>query len=367
MVNLKKILIIGMSNDCGGIENYILNLCEHLDSNKYKMDFLVKEELKGEFKKRILNLKGDIVETGIFKNNIIGVYKKISEIYRNGHYDLVYINLSYAPTMIYALPAMKYDIPIYIHSHASDDIRKLKHLIFRKLFFGMFSYHNYRFLGCSEDSCKWMFGNKKMNQKGYCIINNAVDYERYKYAEEKRNKIRNLFCLEQKFVVGHVGRFSPEKNHVFILQTFKQFLLSKNNAILMLVGTGELESEIKKEAKDMGIYNKIVFVGRVSDTSEYYSAMDCFWLPSLYEGFPIVAIEAQTSGLKCLISDNIDKSVDILGDNKFLSIKDQNAWIAETINICNKENYNRNINPGLLYEKEYELSAQAKKIERIFG
>ena len=163
---------------------------------------------------------------------------------------------------------------------------------------------------------------KEIYEKGKVkLFPNAVDMEKFQYNEFLRSRIREKYGIkEDELVIGHIGRFTQVKNHIFLLQILKCMLGKKMKARLMLVGGGELLEEIKEEARKLGIFNNIVFVGNTNKTFEYYQAMDVFVLPSFYEGIPVVAVEAQCSALPCILSDNIDKSCKIFEDVQFLSL-----------------------------------------------
>lgn len=363
---MKRILVIGMSNDHGGIENYILNLYEHLDKNLIQFDFIVKEPLTGDFYRRISVLGGKVFVVGTFKNNIISVWKKLKHIYRTNKYDRVYVNLSYAPTLIYVLPALTLDMKkLIIHSHASDDIRKIKHYVFRYIFMSLVARRtNLVGVGCSEKACEWMFGSF-LKKDDYHIINNAVDYKKFAYDEYERAKIRRELGLENKLVIGHVGRFSVEKNHKFILEIYRRLKKENPQFALLLVGDGDLRDDIVTTINEIGLED-VVITGVVDSPAMYYSAMDLFLLPSIYEGFPIVAVEAQINGLKCFFSENIDSKINLIGENRFLSIENAQKWVDNILEM--DFDYDRFVSHEKVVSTGFDLENQIKDIsEKLFS
>lgn len=365
----ERILVIGMTPDCGGIENYILNTYDHLNKKKYQFDFLVKEDLGEYFSERIHKNSGRIYRVGTFKYDKKKVLNNLNSLYKNNKYKKIYINLSYAATLLYVIPALKYGVrQIFIHSHASDDIRKKVHIVTRFLFLKILSSKtDCYYLGCSKEACIWMYGKRRCEKNGFYIINNAIDFNKYKYNPDKRSNCRKEYNLDDSFVVGHVGRFSQEKNHKFIIEAFSELHAINKNTKLLLVGDGALLKDIQNLVKELKLENDIIFTGVVEDTSYFYNAMDCFWLPSIYEGLPISAVEAQTNGLKCLLSNKITTSADILknGNCKFLDIENKEEFIKKTLNI--KKDYSRLVDKKMIEDSGYDLDTEVKKLENLFA
>ena len=165
-----------------------------------------------------------------------------------------------------------------------------------------------------------MFGKNS----NFDIIYNAIELEKFKYSIEKRCSLREKLKIPKDyFVVGHVGRFGYEKNHEFIVKMFNELLTSRPKSCLLLVGSGQKMDLIKKMVNDFGIQRNVIFMGQCNNMQAIYSAFDIFILPSLFEGQPLVGIEAQVSGLECLFSNNVPKEVDITNTSKFLSIKNR--------------------------------------------
>lgn len=362
---MERILVIGLSKDRGGIENYLLNLYREIDRDRVQFDFITKENLGEEFDTVVRAFGAKVHVVGTFKKNVIKVTKKLNTVYKDNRYSKVYVNMSYTPTLIYALPGLWNGLEtIFLHSHASNDNRIIKHKLGQALLLNLaFKRVRRVYMGCSERACLWMYGKKICDNNELKIINNAVSYERFKFSNERRTDIRLKYGITTEYVVGHIGRFSEEKNHNFILDAFNDLRLMREDVTLMLIGEGHLFSEIKNKAESMGIINKIVFVGAVSETAPYYSAMDCFWLPSKYEGFPMVAVEAETNGLKCVFSDSIDKAIDIFKTNTFLNTENTLKWAA--ITDAYLKPYSREVEKNDLINLGFEFEQQTKTVQNI--
>ena len=170
------------------------------------------------------------------------------------------------------------------------------------------------------------------NNKNFFILNNAIDTEKYICNDCIKNKKDKELCIdESQIVLGNVGRFYHQKNHQFIIDVFYEYKKRVPSAVLILVGDGDLKNEILEKTNKMNIDDSVIFTGVRSDIPELLNAFDLFIMPSFYEGLPVSAIEAQASGLKCLLSDTITKEVDITGNVEFMSLKKSPKEWAEKI------------------------------------
>lgn len=363
---MERILVLGLSSDHGGIENFILNVYEHIDRNELQFDFLIKDKLCGDFKARIEKLGGKIYVIGTFKRNAIGVWNRLNALYKANRYEKVYVNMSYAPALIYVIPALKNGLKkIYLHSHASDDVRKIPHYFFRFVFYSFFLKKiECVYMGCSENACMWQFGEHIYRNNKMTIINNAIEYNRFKFDADKRRVIRKKFCIpKEALVLGHVGRFSDEKNHRFLLELFEKLIEENSNIYMLLVGNGALKEQIRFQAITDNVVDNIIFVGTVADTAQYYNAMDCFLLPSVYEGLPLSVVEAQVNGLKCGISDKVTDKVNILGKCQFMDISTTDSF-EKYIKEFDRE-YDRNVEQDSLIAAGFDLQNEVKKIQQL--
>ena len=182
------------------------------------------------------------------------------------------------------------------------------------------------------------------------MLKNGLPLEKFKFDKEKRIGLRKGFGVEKDFVIGHVGRFSKQKNHKFLIDIFKAFKKKNKNSKLMLIGDGPLRKEIEEYATSQGVREDILFLGIRNDVSDIYNCMDCFVFPSLYEGMPNTVIEAQTSGLPCVISNTITTEVNLTEKIEFCSIKDAGLWIEKI-----KKTENREQDYKILKEKGYDI------------
>ena len=191
-----------------------------------------------------------------------------------------------------------------------------------------------------------------------------MDLEKYKFDEIERQRTREKYELENKFVIGHVGRFSYQKNHDFLIDVFYEIIKRNPNAMLLLIGYGELEQKIKEKVLRLGLDPNVIFIGKTEDLAKYYNAMDCFVLPSFYEGLPVVGIEAQAFGLPCVFSSEITPETKILDTCSFLSLEESADIWAER--ILQNQNLKRNDNNELIKSAGYDLKEEVRKLTNYY-
>ena len=279
------------------------------------------------------NLNIKIYEIGTSKNFIKRVFKE-KKIMKDNNYDVIHINGNYCSRLFDCIAAKIAKIKkIIIHSHNTNSgtdnkIKNMIHVITKKLF----DFFATDYFACSDEAAKWMFSKKIWKNKKYYFIKNGIDINKFKYNEKSRIDLRNKYNLNNKFVIGHVGRFQYQKNHRFLIDVFYEIQKKNSNSILLLIGTGEFEHEIRNKVEKLGISNKVLFLGNKEDANKYYSAMDCFALPSFFEGLGIVAIESQTSGLPTYVYKSVPEAANISKLFKKIDSLDAVIWSNEILN-----------------------------------
>lgn len=355
---MKKILIVGLSYNIGGIETSIMNYYRNIDKSKYQIDFISMFD-KLAFEDEILKNNSKVHKITNFKLNPIKYKKELKQILLNENYDAIHINMLSAANIIPIKVAKKCNIKnIIVHSHNGGTpkgfIRKLLHKINKNYI----TSNATTFLACSQLAGEWLFGK---NVK-FDIINNAIDLDSFKYDKIKRNKIRNELNLrDTDFVIGHVGRFFEQKNHSFLIDIFASISKKNPNAKLLLLGDGELRKSIEEKITLNGLNDKVILTGTVSNVNDYYSAMDSFLLPSLFEGLPMVLIEAQTCGLNCFLSNTITIEAKIIDEFYYFSLNDSPKEIARM--ILNKGfSSNREFKYEKMVDSKYNIKKECERL-----
>lgn len=327
-----RVLQIGMHDKIGGVETYLMNYYRNVNKNIVQFDFISTFE-RLCFEDEINQLGGRIYKLPSEKKHPIKYFNMLKNIIKDNKYEIVHINMLSAANILPVIASKIVNVKhIIVHSHNSNTpsgfIRKFLNFINRPLLKLATEYW-----ACSKMAGNWLFGNKSKIK----IIYNAVDYDKFKYSETYKKEIQNKYNIQNKYVLGHVGRFSYQKNHEFLLEFFYEYQKVEKNSILMLIGSGELENSVKNKVKFYGIENKVLFVGNVKDVEKYMSAMDIFVLPSRFEGLPVTGIEAQVNGLPCLFSTNISREVAI-SSNAFFIDNNVEEWVKATNKYLKKSN-----------------------------
>lgn len=297
---MTRVLHVVTSMGRAGLETMLMNYFRHIDRDRIVFDFLVHRDGVYDYDEEILALGGNIYHLPKLNPMDPGYLIKLNRFFAEHRYTIVHSHLD----CMAGLPlkyAMKNGVPVRIaHAHSSNQMHDLKYPI--KLFYkaNIGRYAN-EFMACSEAAGRWMFGDKL-----FSVLKNGIDTERFAWDPPTAERVRDKLRIPQNaLLAGHVGRFTAEKNHSFLLEVFAEIRRKRPDAMLMLVGDGVLKSKTEEKASQMGVGDSVRFMGVRSDVNELLQAMDLFILPSLFEGLPLTLLEAQTSGVPCLISDRV--------------------------------------------------------------
>lgn len=356
---MKKILIMGMSSILGGVETYIYNLIKYIDKENLLIDFLVVGE-KSVFEDEINSIFDDGRNHFYYVPNMKKYYirtnKMLKSFFRNHRYDLIYLNTVTAARTRYCRYAIdKQRTALVVHSHSSKGVffRNINNNLYRNYV----NKHSCLKLVCSDLAGEKVFGK---GQEDILVIPNGIDTSRFVFSSSWRNEIRQRYNIDDnKIVVGHVGRFSKEKNHKFFINLCERL---NDNYIFMCIGDGETKQDFCDMIEERGLSHRFIVLSTKSDVEKYYSAMDIFAMPSLFEGLPIVAVEAQGTGLPCILSSDISRQTALSDRCVFASIEDVDGWI-EAISDMNLSRYD---GYKVINENCYDVYATAKLVRKLF-
>jgi glycosyltransferase involved in cell wall biosynthesis len=325
MKNKTKILhiVAGLSGGGAGSILYGYYKCVR---EKCDSDFVVMyAPYKGAMEEDIINNGSKIFYIPSRRKNYLLYVRKLLSIIKDGKYDIVYSHLGY-DSFLPLLIAKLYGTQIRVaHSHTADNPMSLLKRVYKIIETALTKIVSTKLCACGVRSAKWTWGAK--NVKKIRVVNNAIDVRRFRFNVAHRNKIRSEMQISETTVMCCcVARFTPGKNHIFLINVFDTILKTDKNYKLCLFGLGELENEIKTLVKEKGLENDIIFMGNVDNLDEYYNAFDVFLLPSKFEGVPVTVIESQTNGLMSIISDCISDEVVVTDLVKILPLQ-QNLWV----------------------------------------
>ena len=359
-----KVLVLDTVMDRGGAETMMMNYLRNMDRSKVQLDFMVNREYKADYEDEIKELGGKIYRMCPMYPQNFGKYKRQIREFLKAHpeYQIIHSNLE--ERSYFALKeAKKLNIPVRIsHSHNAPKGFDLKSIV-RYYFRARLKPQVTHMFTCGLEAGDWLYG--KENRDKFIMQNNAIDAKAYEYNEEIEKKMRKEFDLEGKFVIGHVGRFFPQKNHSFLIDIFNEVHKKDKDAILMLVGGGELKEEIENKVKSLGLENYVRFTGVRSDVNNIMQCFNVFILPSLFEGLPVTMVEAQAAGLKCIISDKVPKQCDITGNVQVIPLeKSPEKWAEEILKY--KDNYKKESMYEKIVEAKFDIKENALWMQNFY-
>lgn len=327
---MKRLLCIVNTLNAGGAETFLMKIHRNIDRSEYQMDFCVMSDIKGIYEDEVKERGGKVFHTERKSKNPIKCFMDIKRIVKNNKYNYAIRVNENSLSVIDLIAARAGGAKVLaMRSSNAGTAKKLNrylHYIFKFLPKTIPTVK----IAPSTEAAEYTFGKGCIKKGNAHLLHNGLDFDIYKFNPDIRKKFRTELSIDDCFVVGHVGRFSAQKNHKFLVEVFNVLAQKHSNARLVLIGIGELEEQIKNQIKDMGIEDKVIFLGRRSDVPELLSAFDVLLFPSLYEGMPNVVIEAQASGLPCVISDTITPEADITGLVKYMSLNcPTGQWVDE--------------------------------------
>lgn len=358
-----SVLIIGYSNVFGGIERFICNLLDNIDRQKIRIDLLVYKQLS-EGQMIMLKSKGiSIYEVSQIGKKPLSFLRQIFAFYRMHSYHVIHINSSHAVSILYTLPIwFKREVRIIYHSHNMDGSTKFLHRICK----GVVKRRSNVKIACSTPAAEYMFGTTQNIE----IIKNGIDIQKFSFQQKKRLQLRNKLSLdESNLVIGNAGRFVQEKNHRFLIDIFYSLAEINANIKLILLGDGPLKEEIEDYVKHKGLKEKVIFAGNVDNIEDWYPVFDAFVLPSLYEGFPFVVVEAQANDLPIFLSDKISRETGITEKAVFVSLKAGAEYWAKAIDNKMKTDFKEKIrqdNSFCIKKAGFDFRDTVKRIQELY-
>lgn len=316
----------------GGLETMLMNYYRQIDRKKIQFDFMVHRDEAGDYDEDIGILGGRIYRMPQIKpGNYRRYFNSLDEFFaEHPEYKVVHSHINENSSFVLRA-ARKAGIPGRIaHSHLSDLGLDLK-LPFRLYARYNMKDHPSHYFACSQKAGEWLFGKNIMDSNHFTVLNNAVNVRDFTFNRITRNEMRSTLGIKDELVIGHVGRFNKQKNHEFLIDIFKETIKKQPNTILLLVGEGHLRPSIEKKVEQLGLTSKVKFLGLRNDIPNLMQAMDLFLFPSLFEGLPVVLVEAQAAGLRCVISDVITKESDVTGRIDYLRLNQPPEQWADRI------------------------------------
>lgn len=360
---IRVLHIVGGVMDVGGIEMFLMNYYRHIDRSNIQFDFCIVEEGEGHFDQEILSLGGTIYSLPNKKQHPIKHIRELSNVLSEYRQLPIHMHLD-GMNGLYGFIALINGNKIRIsHSHNTNHLstNPLKRLIHNTSRFLNRMVNNY-YLACSKEASIWLHGEKKTIN--FILIQNAINTKNFKFNPQLREDYRKKHNIQEQVVIGHVGRFHPQKNHRFLIQIANELKKMNFRFQMVLVGSGELFEEITSMTKQNNLEENIIFIGKTDKSYDYYNMFDVYLLPSLFEGLGISLVEAQTNGLTCLIAESVPQEAIFNSNVITIPFYDREVWSKEIVKLETKRfdpinnpfDVNQNINQfSDFYERVVQL------------
>ncbi len=344
----------------GGLETMLMNYYRHMNRDKVQFDFLVHRDFEADYDQEILSMGGKLFHVSRLIPWSRGYREKLKSFFHaHPEYKIVHVHQDCLSSVALEC-AKECGILVRIaHSHNSNQDKNIKYIM-KQHYRKKIPQFATELFACGKDAGDWMFTGHR-----YKILYNAINTSVYTYSFEKAVTIREKLHVEQNLVIGHVGRFDAQKNHTFLLDIFSECVNIVPNARLLLVGDGEGRTQIQEKAKSLGLEEKVIFTGVRNDVADLLQAMDVFVFPSLYEGVPVTMIEAQASGLPCVISDGVPKDC-VITSGLVTSMKLSDRPCDWAKHIAAQLNRKRENHLEEIQAAGYDIVTAAKELENFY-
>ena len=368
IVMSKQVLeITGEPIGTGGQEMFIINVLRNINMDSLRIDWLTPYFCENnQYKNEIENRGGQVFCMNLpFSpgKSRLDVIKPLYRFLKNHPYDVVHIHsgsLSILATcsFISRISGVK---NVIVHSHTTGLVKGVKFYALKLLFYPLIRFAPTKYCACSKAAGEWKFPHSVSNRT--IILKNGIDLDAFRYNRNKESEIRSKLGIGYSTIlIGHVGRFSFVKNHVFLIRLM-EYLVSKSfDCKMMLIGDGEILDDIKSLVSQKQLNDKIIFVGATPCVNEYIQAMDVFVLPSRWEGLPIVGVEAQAAGVPMLVSDKVSKDMKLAKNVKYLPIDNIEVWANEITKVRRQKTDNYSI----IKEAGYDITDTAEILKNLY-
>ncbi|GAA0427117.1 glycosyltransferase family 1 protein [Virgibacillus salarius] len=359
-----RVLHVVVNMNRGGAETLLMNLYRNMDRTRVQFDFLTCRE--GEFDATIKQMGGRIHRIPYITDvGHHGFRRGLRQFFQqNQEYSIVHSHLDKMSGLVLR-EAKAANVPIRIsHSHNTESEGSLATKLYKSFAGSFITQSATHYYACSQAAANWLFKNKA--QQAF-ILKNGIEADKFQFSQQLRNDMREkLRISENTFVIGHVGRFTRQKNHLYLLELFKEIQREIPNTVLLLVGDGPLKSKVKKRISELNLESHVRLLGIRKDIHLLLQAFDTFIFPSLHEGLPVTLIEAQTAGLPCIIANTITKEVDMgFGLIEYIELNAKDRWIKQIMK-CHKAAFTRYMYEDAVSQRGYDIRKTARETQDAY-
>lgn len=352
--------------DRAGIETMLMNYYRHMDRDEIQFDFLANKKKPGDYDEEIRAMGGRVfVSPGLSPTKYPAYMRYVGTLLRENP-DIRVLHAHNEAMGFYALrAAQRAGLPVRIaHAHNTRIIRDYKWPL-KMVCKALLPLSATELCACGTDSGVYFFGRERWARRGR-IIHNAIDVSRFRYQEDVRARLRREYGLGDAPVIGHVGRMNVQKNHRRLLAIFAACVQRMPDAQLALIGVGELEEEIRALAQQLGVAQRVLFLGLRGDVGDWMQVMDVFLMPSLFEGLPVVGVEAQAAGLPCVFSDAVTQEVVLLPESCRVPLSAPDAQWAQTVERLCHAKRDRAQGASLVAQAGFDIEREARLLAQWY-
>lgn len=360
-----RVAIIAGKVDSGGKKNLIMEYYRHINRNEIQFDFICDSDSQAIPTEEIQSLGGRIYIIAPYQN-ILKNMSDMRKIFLKNHYLIVH---AYNSTMnIFPMYVAKQcGIPVRISESLSMAHEGDWKTILKKILRPMSKYFANYYMACGSECGKWQFGNKLFNEGKVDVFKTVINTTFNSYHPDIREQTRKTHGWDNKIVIGHIGRFTVQKNSIHMLEIFGAIARKEPRAILCLIGDGELKEDMFKKIHELHIESQVNYLGRREDIQQFYNAMDCFILPSLYEGLPVVGLEAESCGLPMFFSTEITKEANACELGHFIGLDENiDIWADEILNACKKNMPIRKSYATKVRDAGFDSASEAERLQQYY-
>ena len=363
---IRVAVIMGKMNS-GGKKTLAMEYFRHMDNKKVKFDFICDADSNAIPAEEIKRFGGEVHVVAPYQHIVQNMWDMYC-LFKKNRYDIVHAYNSTMNLFPMAAAALA-GIPVRINESVSMGNKREKKFILKCLlrpFSHLFSTH---YMSCGETCGIWQFGKGLYNRGKIAVFKSVVNTDKYKFDLELRRSTRDKYQLSDNLVIGHIARFTAQKNSLFLIDIFHQIYEVEPRARLLLIGDGDLKDAMMTKIRKLHIEDVVIYLGRREDILKFYNAMDCFLLPSLYEGLPIVGVEAESTGLPVFFSTEIPKESGACDDlSYFIGLNNSpRKWAEEIVQETNKHISQRRERTEDIKAAGFDSAEEAQKLESYYS
>ncbi|MBM6653403.1 glycosyltransferase [Faecalitalea cylindroides] len=357
-----RILHFTTKLSAGGVQTFLLSYFNGMDSSKVIFDFVVQGNEIGEFEKKLAEKGSKIFHvTSINKSCITYCQEVYALLKAHPEYKIVHAHLNFRNILPLSMAKLAGVQTRISHSHSNYPLNKLKQKIQKIIFHFLIKIVATDYWTCSEQAGKWLYGKSRKTK----VIHNAISSSNYIFSEDIRKEYRKKYSISNEKVWVNIGMFGMAKNHKFLIKLFKCYLNENPDTILILCGDGDLKKDIETDIAEYGIKDKVLMLGVVKNVQNYLMMADIMVMPSLFEGAPLVCVEAQATGCPVICSEAVPK--EMIWNENVIRCHDWNlnTWITNIKNLLDIKINRAEVN-RMCKENDFDINVEAKKLQKIY-